>query len=92
MFVYCVKDDWGDFTVLASSIQSLILHLIKTGVLNENVDILVDNPETNHCEWTILKDFYGDCWKNTISNLTIDELNDLFNGFGLTFSKEKVID
>ena len=90
MTVYCANDECSEHLIIASSIPSLISHLIKLDVLNDNTDIVIIN-ENNDCEWTTLKDFYGDCWKNTIANLTIDELDELFFDTGIIFSKKTVI-
>lgn len=77
--------------LVASNIKALISYLIELDVLSENMDILAINEETNDCEWTTLKSFYGDYWKDTISNLNINELSDLFFPSGLIFSEKKVI-
>ena len=92
MTVYCVNDEYGEHLIIATSIQSLINYLIELDTLNKNTDIVVINEDTNDCEWTTLEDFYGDRWQNTIANLTIDELNDLFFDAGFIFSKKTVID
>lgn len=92
MTVYCVNDEYGEHLIIAASIQSLINYLIKLDTLNKDTDIAIIDENTNDCEWTTLEDFYGDCWQNTIANLTIDELNDLFFDTGFIFSKKTVID
>ena len=92
MTVYCVNDEYGEHLIIAKSIHSLISYLIELDMLNDNTDIVIIREDTNDCEWTTLKEFYGDCWKNTIANLTIDELNDLFFNIGFIFSEKTVID
>lgn len=92
MTVYCVNDEYGEHLIIATNIQFLIKYLIKLNTLNKDTDIAIINEDTNDCEWTTLEKFYGDCWKNTIANLTVDELNDLFFDTGLIFSKKTVID
>lgn len=92
MTVYCVNDEYGEHLIIAASIQSLINYLIKLDTLNKDTDIAIIDENTNDCEWTTLEDFYGDCWQNTIANLTIDELNDLFFDTGFIFSKKTIID
>lgn len=91
MIVYCANDECSEHLIIASSIPSLISNLIESDILNDNTDIIIIN-ENNDCEWTTLKDFYGDCWKNTIANLTINELDELFSDTGIIFSKKTVID
>jgi hypothetical protein len=93
MKVYCVNHEDGDMSdlLVSSNIRALISYLIELDVLFEDMDILAINEETNDCEWTTLKSFYGDCWKDTISNLTMDELSDLFFPSGLIFSEKEVI-
>ena len=92
MNVYCASDDNKEHLLIAANIQALISHLIKINVLNNETDIIVINNDTNDCEWTTLKEFYGDCWQNTIANLNINELYELFLPTGIIFSKKKVID
>ena len=92
MTVYCVNDEYGEHLIIAASIRSLINYLIELDTLNKDTDIVVINENTNDCEWTTLEGFYGDCWQNTIANLTVDELNDLFFEAGFIFSKKTVID
>lgn len=93
MKVYCVNHEDGDMSdlLISSNIKALISYLIELDVLSEDMDILAINEETNDCEWTTLKSFYGDCWKDTISNLTINELSDLFFPSGFIFSEKEVI-
>ena len=93
MKVYCVNYEDGCMSDLLvfSDIKTLVSHLIEHDVLSENMDILAINEETSDCEWTTLRSFYGDCWKDTLSNLTISELSDLFFPSGLIFSEKKVI-
>lgn len=85
MIIYCANDEYGENLILAKSIKSLISYLIELDVFNDDTDILIIKEENNDCEWTTLKKFYGDCWKNTITNLTIDELNDLFFNMDIIF-------
>lgn len=93
MKVYCVNHEDGEMSdlLIFSDIKTLISYLIELDVLSENMDILAINEKTNDCEWTTLRSFYGDCWKDTISNLNIDELSDLFFSSGLIFSEKRVI-
>ena len=91
MTVYCANDEYGENLIIAKSIKSLISYLIELDFFNDNTDIVVIK-EDNDCEWTTLKKFYGDCWKNTIANLTVDELNDLFFKNGIIFSKKEVLE
>ena len=92
MTIYCANDEYGENLILAKSIKSLISYLIELDFFNDDTDIVVIKEENNDCEWTTLKNFYGDCWKNTITNLTIDELNDLFFSNGVIFSAKKVLE
>lgn len=92
MTIYCANDEYGENLILAKSIKSLISYLIELDFFNDDTDIVVIKEENNDCEWTTLKNFYGDCWKNTITNLTIDELNDLFFNNGIIFSAKKVLE
>lgn len=92
MVVYCVNNEYGDNLIVAKSIPSLISYLTELDTLNKDTDIVVINEDTNDCEWTTLEKFYGDCWQNTIANLSIDELNELFFDIGFIFSKKTVID
>lgn len=92
MTVYCVNDEYGEHLIIAKSVHSLISYLIELDTLNDDTDIVIIREDTNDCEWTTLKEFYGDCWKNTIANLTIDELNDLFFDDGFIFSEKTVVD
>ena len=93
MKVYCVNHEDGDMSdlLVASNIKALISYLIEFDVLSENMEILAINEKTNDCEWTTLRSFYGDCWKNTLSNLNIDELSDLFFPSGLIFFEKRII-
>lgn len=93
MKVYCVNYEDGCMSDLLvfSDIKTLISYLTELDVLSGNMEILAINGKTNDCEWTTLRSFYGDCWKNTISNLNIDELSELFLPSGLIFSEKKVI-
>lgn len=92
MTIYCANDEYGENLILAKSIKSLISYLIELDFFNDDTDIVVIKEENNDCEWTTLKNFYGDCWKNTITNLTIDELNDLFFSNGVIFSAKEVLE
>ena len=91
MTIYCANDEYGENLILAKSVKSLVSYLIELDFFNDDTDIVVIK-EDNDCEWTTLKNFYGDCWKNTIANLTIDELNDLFFNNGIIFSIKKVLE
>lgn len=92
MTIYCANDEYGENLILAKSIKSLISYLIELDFFNDDTDIVVIKEENNDCEWTTLKNFYGGCWKNTITNLTIDELNDLFFSNGVIFSAKEVLE
>lgn len=92
MTIYCANDEYGENLILAKSIKSLIFYLIELDVFNDDTDILIIKEENNDCEWATLKNFYEDCWKNTITNLTIDELNDLFFNNGVIFSAKEILE
>ena len=53
--------------------------LIETDWLTGNTDIYHETEDGEAC-WDTVKQVYGECWKDFMKNLTINEFNEIWEG------------